>query len=109
MARKRAIKESQLLLGKNIERMRVSKDMTRMQIARKIRKNEQDIAKYESGELLVPLPVLQNIAAALDEPIQKKIIRRISFVRKWEVEKKVAMESELIDLYNEAIPLPEEE
>ena len=75
-----------------------------MQLGRKINQTEQQIVKYESGSVLVPLPIVEKIANALDEPITKKIIRKISTLRKLEVEKKTEMADELIDLYNQAFP-----
>ncbi len=109
MARKhKTIRESSALLGKNIQRLRVAKDMSRKKIARIIKKSEQQIAKYESGEF-VPLPVIEDIASALGEPVAKKIIRRISFTRKLEAEKNIHMEEELCELYNDAFPELEDE
>jgi transcriptional regulator with XRE-family HTH domain len=102
------IRESSQILGKNIERLRLSRDVTRKKLGRSINKNEQQIAKYEKGEF-VPLPVIEAIGKALDEPVPKKIIRRISFVRKLEAEQNAEHDDELIKLYNEAMPDPYEE
>lgn len=104
MAIKENIKKSNVVLGRNIERLRLLKEMSRMQVGRKVNQKEQQIVRYERGGALVPLPVLERIAEALGEPIAKKIIRRISSVRKLEVEKNTKMDDELIDLYNEAVP-----
>ena len=104
MAIKRNIKKSNIILGKNIERIRIAKNMTRMQLGRKVNQVEQQIIKYESGTDLIALPMLEKMGSALDEPIAKKIIRKICFVRKLEVDKKIDLTDELIDLYNQALP-----
>lgn len=106
MARKKTANKAEILLGKNIERLRLAKKMSRMQLARKINETEQQVAKFETGGF-VPLSTLETIAEALGEPIPKRLIRRISFVRKLEMETKIEQE-ELIGLYEEALPLPEE-
>jgi len=108
MAVKKNIRKSNIILGRNIERLRLIKDLSRMQVGRKVNKNEQQIARYEGGLDFVPLPVLENIANALGEPVAKKIIRRISFTRKLEVEQNTQLEDELIELYNIAFP-PDDE
>lgn len=102
MARKKQPNNAERMLGKKIERLRLVKQMSRMQLGRKINETEQQIAKYETGEF-VPLTVLEAIASALGEPIQKKYIRRISFLRKLEIETQVEQE-ELAGLYSEILP-----
>jgi transcriptional regulator with XRE-family HTH domain len=104
MAYKRNIKQSNIVLGKNIERLRLLKNMSCAQLGRKINQTKQHIVRYECGEALVPLTVLEDIAFTLDEPIAKKIIRRISIVRKLEVENNTEMADELIALYDIALP-----
>lgn len=99
-----AFKESNIVLGKNIERLRKAKDLSRMQLGRKVNQNEQQIAKYENGSTLIPLPIIKKIACALDDQIPKKIIRKISSFRKLEIKQKTEMNEELIDLYNQAFP-----
>lgn len=104
MAIKSNVKKSNKILGENIERLRLIQNMSTMQLGRKVNKNQQQIMRYERGCEFVSLPVLENIASALGEPIAKKIIRKISVLRKLEAERKTEMEDELIDLYNEAFP-----
>lgn len=104
MANKNNFKKSDIILGKNIERLRISKDLSRKDLSGTLKLTLQQIQKYECGRDLVPLPMLEKIAIALGEPIVKKIIRRISVVRKLEVERNTQMVDELIDLYNQAIP-----
>ena len=108
MAIKRNYKKSNIVLGKNIERLRLIKNMSSMQLGRKVKQTRQKIIKYECGATLVRLAMLENIACALDEPIPKKIIRKISIVRKLEVENDTEMADELIALYNQALPVPDD-
>lgn len=104
MATQHNIKKSNIALGKNIERVRIVKNMTRQQLGSKINKTLQQIVKYECEGALVPLPILEKICSALDEPVPKKIIRKICNFRKLEVELKTEMADELIELYNQALP-----
>lgn len=104
MAIKQNIRKPNLILGKRIELIRTAKNMTRMQLGSIINQTLQQVQRYECGAALVSLPVLEKIASAFDEPVAKKIIRRISIVRKLEVERKTEMSDELIDLYNQALP-----
>ncbi len=102
MAKKRMPNKAELLLGKNIKRLRIASGMTRLQLGRKINKKEQEIAKYESGEF-VPLSAIEDIGEAFDITVQKRLIRRISSLRKLEIKTKIEQEG-LLDLYNEAFP-----
>lgn len=101
--RKNNIRESSALLGRNIQKMRIAKDISRKQIAKSINKTENQLALYESGDF-ISLPMIEAIAEALGEPVEKKIIRRISFVRKLEAEQNTHLEEELCELYNAAFP-----
>lgn len=109
MSYKRNIKKSDLVLGKSIEKLRMLKDVSRRQLGRIINKNEQKIQKYETGQDFVPLPIMEKIAIALDQPVNKKIIRRISFIRKTEFEENVQLDDELILLYEEAFHIDEDD
>lgn len=100
MAINRIGKTAEIHLGKKIEKLRLSKNVTRKQLGHKINETERQIMKFETGEML-PIPILENIAKVLGEEIPKRIIRRISLLRKVEMETKVE-QLELIDLYNEA-------
>jgi len=108
MNKKAQIRKSGVILGRNLERLRLYKQVSRRDLAKKIKKSDQQIAKYENGAF-VPLPIIEAITAILGEPVPKKIIRKISFTRKLEVEEKVDMEEKLIELYNEAVELIEDE
>ncbi len=103
--RQRTSTEAEKFLGKRIEQIRLARGITRMQLGRTVNVPEQQIEKYERGAL-VPLPMLEAIGEALDEPIPKRIIRRISFSRKLEFEQQVD-QPDLIGYYDEALPLPD--
>lgn len=98
--------EAERTLGRNIERMRLAKGISRKQLGKFIKETEQQIAKYENGTL-IPLANLEVLAKSMGEEIPKKLIRRISTLRKIEKDSKVE-QKELIDLYNQALPTIEE-
>lgn len=102
MVKKHAISEAQRLLGGHIERWRLAQEMTRKELAKKMRETWQQIEKYERGEF-IPISTLEKIAQILGTPIQKRVIRRISKLRSLEIDAQVE-QKELIDLYNEAFP-----
>lgn len=99
--------QAQIVLGKRIERLRLRCGLSRMQLGRAINQKEQQIGKYEAGAF-VPLPMLEKIAEVLGDPIQKRLIRKISFFRKLEQETKTE-QSELLELYQEILCGPEED
>tara|TARA_B110000259_G_scaffold188423_1_gene247259 strand:+ start:5018 stop:5347 length:330 start_codon:yes stop_codon:yes gene_type:complete len=103
MSIKRNIKKSNIFLGKNIEQLRLTKNISYMSLGQKINKTKQQIVKYERGEDLVPLPILEDIATELGHPIAKRIIRRISIVRKLETQSGAEMTDELIALYSQVL------
>jgi transcriptional regulator with XRE-family HTH domain len=88
------------LLGKKIEELRTKRGLTLVQLGKKVRLPYQKIERYEKGVRLA-VDILQEIAEALDAPIQKRIIRRIVFARKLEAETKIEQD-ELLELYEEA-------
>lgn len=104
MPTKNNLRKSNIILGKNIERLRIIKNITSMELGRQINQTKQQVVKYERGEVLVPLPILERIGATFEESVPKKIIRKICFTRKLEFEKKIELTEELIDLYNQALP-----
>jgi transcriptional regulator with XRE-family HTH domain len=104
--KKPPITKAQLLLGKRIERLRLLQGITHRQIGRAVKKKDQDVAQYEKGAF-VPLAILETIAKLLGAPIRKKIIRRISYLRKveWETRKE---QEELGEIYVELLEQKEE-
>ncbi len=91
--------KAEIFLGKKIAEFRISKNIQRIEIAKKIRQTERQIEKYENGEF-IPIPVLESIMEAMGEPIQKRLIRQISNLRKLEKETKIEQD-ELISLYQQ--------
>jgi transcriptional regulator with XRE-family HTH domain len=91
--------KAEILLGKEIEKLRRQRDLTRMQLGKIVNQKEQQIAKYETGGALVPMSMLESIADALDAPIQKKVIRRISLLRKIEIDTETE-QTELLEIYS---------
>lgn len=86
MQRTRKAFAAEIVLGQHLEKMRRAHGMTRQELARRINVTDQQLGKYEDGAF-VPLPVLEAIGEALDAPAPKKLIRRISNLRKLEIEK----------------------
>jgi transcriptional regulator with XRE-family HTH domain len=97
------IKKENVVLGKNIERLRMAMNISCAQLGLVINQNKQQVLRYESGGDLVPLPVLEFIARELEQPIGKKMIRKICLVRKLEIENETSMADELIELYNQIL------
>ncbi len=85
------------ILGKTLQTLRESKGVTRLTLAGIINETEQQIAKFEKGAM-VPLTTLEAIAETLGEALPKRIIRRISFLRKLGQEKGV-IQPELVQIY----------
>jgi len=98
--------EAELILGERIQRLRIERELSCMDLARKIKRRESDIIKYEKGEI-VPLSILEKIAEELSTPIRKKVIRRLGNLRnKYELTEEE--NQELIDIYNEILEDDEE-
>lgn len=72
--------EDQITLGATLEQLRLKKAISRKELGRSVKVTEQQIALYESGGF-VPITMLERIAETLGEPIEKKVIRRISALR----------------------------
>ena len=99
MKRTRTPTVAEEVLGRELARLRRIKGVNARDLAKKIRETEQQIKRYEAGTF-VPLPVLEALTDAMGEPIQKRDIRRISNLRKLEMEGHDVMD-ELCDLYRE--------
>ena len=106
---KKIIKPNQasLFLGERIKQCRLACNMTPLELGKAINMKMQHIDSYEKGGF-VPLPIIEKLATAFGDPVQKKIIRRISFLRKLEQEGK-GEQPELQDWYNLAFPVPHNE
>jgi hypothetical protein len=107
MGKKRVPSKSEIILGKNIENMRLAKNITRRQLGKVINQLEQKVKSYEKGGF-VPLTVIEDIGDAFNERVPKRIIRRISTFRKNEIAHNI-IHDELCDLYNEAFEMDEDE
>lgn len=102
---KRTPFEHEIVLGKNIWRIRDHLGLGPRDVGKKLNMTEKQYLQMERGAL-VPLPKLEIIGKVLGHPVQKRDIRRISFKRK--LEKETGVEQvELIDIYNEIFPHPE--
>jgi transcriptional regulator with XRE-family HTH domain len=102
MVRKIPESAAQILLGKKIEQYRKERGMTRMQLGKIINETEQKVGKFEAGGF-VPIEMLELIGETLGNRIQKKIIRKISKYRAFEIEERIDA-PELLELYEEAFP-----
>ena len=103
---KRTPFEHEIVLGKNIWRLRDSLGLGPRDIGKKLRITEKQYLHLEMGAL-VPLPSLEIIGKALGHPVQKKYIRKISFLRKLEMETNVE-QTELVEIYNYIFPHPDD-
>lgn len=103
---KRTPFEHEIVLGKNIWRLRDSLGLGPRDIGKKLKMTEKQYLQLERGAL-VPLPKLEIIGKILGHPVQKRDIRRISFLRKLEMETQIE-QVDLIGIYNEIFPHPEE-
>ncbi len=72
--------------------------MTPLQLGKKVNETLQQITKYEEGNFIA-LAKLEDLCQALEVPIPKKYIRRISFLRKLEMELEQEQEG-LIEIYD---------
>lgn len=57
-------------IGEMIKSIRKSKGITQQQLADKIGKTESSIRKYEKGLVQIPINVMNDIATALEVPVQ---------------------------------------
>lgn len=104
---KRTPFEHEIVLGKNIWRLRDNLGLGPRDIGKQLKMTEKQYLQMEMGAL-VPLPKLEIIGKLLGHPVQKRDIRRISFLRK--LEKETGIEQvDLIDIYNGILPHPDAE
>lgn len=102
MAKRVSYSVAQVLLGQKIEMYRKREGLTKLQLGKIINETEQQIGRFESGAF-VPIATLEKIGKALNNRIEKRIIRRISYYRTEELESKVD-QPDLLDLYEDAFP-----
>lgn len=87
-------------LGQLLQAARKAQGLTPKQLGHAVNVTLQQITRYEEGAF-IPLPLIENLTGALGQRAPKKLIRRISFLRKLEAEKKQDHAQELCDLYDE--------
>lgn len=102
MVRKIPESAAQILLGRKIEEYRKARGLTRMQLGKIINETEQKVAKFEAGGF-IPIEMLELLGETLGNRIQKKIIRKISSWRAFEIAERIDA-PELSVLYEEAFP-----
>lgn len=95
------------LLGSRIKALRLHLGMTPLDLGRKVNQPLQQIVKFEEGHFIA-LAMLEELGLALGAPIAKKIIRRISFLRKLELELGEE-QSDLAEIYGELFAPEEDE
>lgn len=107
-SRERPILKTDAFLGQKIQALRQAKEKTLKDVAYEVNVTRQQVEKMEAGIAFVALPMMEQIAEALGEPIPKRIIRRISNLRKIGVETE-EQEEELMALYAEAFSIGAQE
>jgi transcriptional regulator with XRE-family HTH domain len=69
---------SDVVLGRNLEMLRIKHDMTRKELARKVPKlTAQQIDRIESGGEIVPMRLLENIFQVYGSHVDRKLWRKI--------------------------------
>jgi len=91
--------EADIVLGEQIEKRRLAREVTRKQLGKVIKVTLQQIEKYEKGIDRVPMARLEIIGEFLDARVQKRIVRRISNLRKLESETG-EIKDELVEIYS---------
>ena len=99
---------SAVWLGKRLERIRTLRGVGRREVAKLLKETEKKIVSMERGAF-ISLPRLELLGEFYGQPVDKKIIRKISNARKLEQEHDTSFDEELRALYEEAFQLDEEE
>lgn len=89
-------------LGEKLESYRKNRGLSRLQLGKIVNQTEQQIGRFEAGAF-VPMAMLDKLGKALDNRIEKRLIRRISKYRDIELADGIDA-PELSDLYEEAFP-----
>ena len=58
-------------IGKNIQKHRRAQKITQKEFAKRLGKSERTIQKYESGEIIMKLDVVKEVANELNIPFQE--------------------------------------
>ncbi len=99
--------DAEMMLATMIIEQRMRMGLSRMQLAKKLKVTEAQIGKYETGSL-VPLGKIEELGLIFGERVEKRVIRRISFLRKLERDIRVE-QTELSEIYQELFPVEEDE
>lgn len=97
---------SAIWLGKRIERIRTVKGISLRDVAKLLKLTEKQVVAMERGAF-ISLPNIEKLAVLFEQPVEKKLIRRISNTRKLEQEHDTSYDEELQALYGEAFQLEE--
>ena len=69
-------------IGKAIQKQRKAQKITQKEFAQRLGKSERTIQKYESGEILLKINVLKQIANELNVPWQELLFAKVTNNRK---------------------------
>ena len=89
-------------LGSIISDVRQEQSITLKQFAKTLRITHRQLEKYESGEDLVPIKMLEFIGDSLGYRVHKKLVRQIMKVRNMDENEREQYHEYLISLYKEA-------
>ena len=59
-------------IGKNIQKHRRAQKITQKEFAKRLGKSERTIQKYESGEIIMKMDVVKEVAEELNIPFQRQ-------------------------------------
>ena len=65
-------------IGKAIQKQRKAQKITQKEYAQRLGKSERTIQKYESGEILLKIDVLKQIANELNVPWQELLFAKVT-------------------------------
>ena len=65
-------------IGKAIQKQRKAQKITQKEFAQRLGKSERTIQKYESGEILLKIDVLKQIANQLNVPWQELLFAKVT-------------------------------
>lgn len=69
-------------IGKAIQKQRRAQKITQKEFAQRLGKSERTIQKYESGEILLKIDVLKQIANELNVPWQELLFAKILILQR---------------------------
>jgi transcriptional regulator with XRE-family HTH domain len=100
----------QHIIGALLRKTRTEADRTTMEIADQAGISEEQLVAYELGEIPIPLPELEALSAALNQPLQEFRDSR-SPVAKWSVQQRALLqftelEPELQDFVSKPVNRP---